>query len=211
MDKLTLADVKSLFAELNRMASTHRDYLIKLDSEMGDGDLGLTMSAIFHAAEQTAAEYSDTDIGALFMKAGMVMAKTAPSTMGTLVATGFMRGGKATKGQEALALSDIARFWQAFVEGISERGKAKAGDKTILDALFPAVETLNDSLNQKGSLTEAIDAAKQSARQGMEATKTMIAQHGRAAYFQEQSRDKVDPGAVLGSLLIDTFADYINR
>jgi dihydroxyacetone kinase-like protein len=210
MDKLTVQNLRELFSRLKSMAIENKDYLIELDGVMGDSDLGLTMVAVFTAADKVAAEYSEADIGGLFMKAGMAMANAAPSTMGTLMATGFMRGGKALKGVEEMELSHLSSFWAAFVNGLMERGKAKPGEKTIIDALHPASVALEKSLLSEATLKQAIQEAKTAAHIGMELTRTMVAQHGRAAYYQEKSRTVQDPGAVLGSLVVNTFSDYIS-
>lgn len=209
MNKLTMHNVQELLAQLEIMALENRDYLIKLDGVMGDSDLGLTMVTVFSEAKQVATEYTESDIGVLFIKIGMAMAKAAPSTMGTLIATGFMRGGKAIKGAEQLDLDHISDFWTAFVNGLMERGKAKLGEKTIIDALYPASVSLKQSVSDGKDMEAAFQLAKIAADDGMLLTKTMVAQHGRAAYYQEKSRGIIDPGAVLGSLLIATFADYI--
>jgi dihydroxyacetone kinase-like protein len=177
---------------------------------MGDGDLGLTMSSAFTAAAETAA-MEETDLGKVFTKSGMAMAKAAPSTMGTLMATGFMRGGKAVKEKTSLGLADMALFWRSFVAGIMERGKAKPGDKTIVDALEPAAAALEQAAAEVKSLRGGFAEAAAAAAAGCERTKTMAAQFGRMAYNQEKSRDKIDPGAVVGSLLIKTFSDVISR
>jgi dihydroxyacetone kinase-like protein len=175
---------------------------------MGDGDLGLTMVNAFGAAAETPEE---ADPGKVFTKAGMAMAKAAPSTMGTLMGTGFMRGGKAVKEKTELTLGDMAVFWRAFVEGLEERGKARPGDKTIIDSLDPAAEALEKAAAAGKSLLDGFQDALAAAEAGMERTKTMAAQFGRMAYNQEKSKTLVDPGSVVGALLIKTFADYMAK
>jgi dihydroxyacetone kinase-like protein len=209
MSLLQLDDFKAIFTKLNEMAQANRDYLIELDSVMGDGDLGLTMAAIFKAGDEFAQSYTDDDIGSMLMKGGMVMAKAAPSTMGTLMATGFMRGGKALRDKTEVSLNDMALFWRTFTDGIAERGKSKVGEKTILDSLDPAATALEN--NSHTSLKEAFIEAKEAANKGVEATKDMVAQHGRAAYYQEKSRTVQDPGATVGALIVAVFADYIAK
>lgn len=208
MPNLQLNDFKVIFSSLNEMAQKNREFLIELDSVMGDGDLGLTMAALFKAADEFAKDYADEDVGTFLMKSGMLMAKTAPSTMGTLMATGFMRGGKALKGKTTVELDDMVVFWRSFTDGIAERGKSKVGEKTILDSLDPAATKLEEAT---GSLREALNSAKEAALQGVEATKDMVAQHGRAAYYQEKSRTAQDPGATVGALVVAVFADYVDK
>ena len=209
MDNLSIAEVKGFVAKMDAVAAENRDYLIELDSKMGDGDLGLTMAAVFSALNDFASGYEDADIGTMVMKGGMAMAKAAPSTMGTLMATGFMRGGKALKGCESMGSDEAASFWTAFVEGIMERGKSKPGEKTIVDALFPASEAFKEAAAAGDNLSAAAAKAKTTAAEGLENTKTMVAQHGRAAYYQEKSREMQDPGATIGCILVSTFADFV--
>lgn len=209
MSKATLEDIKAIFTLLKKMSDQEKEHFIELDSVMGDGDLGLTMAILFNTADEFASTYTDQDIGSLFMKGGMAMAKAAPSTMGTLMATGFMRGGKVVKGKSELTTSDFAQFWRAFSDGIAERGKSKVGEKTILDSLDPAATALEESV--ENSLKEAFAKAKKAAFEGVEATKQMVAQHGRAAYYQEKSRSAQDPGATVGAFVIGVFADYFGK
>jgi dihydroxyacetone kinase-like protein len=207
-ETLLFSDVKSIFGSLKEVMLSNKEKLIELDGIMGDGDLGLTMFTAFNAAAEDFAD--EPDLGKVFIKAGMAMAKAAPSTMGTLMGTGFMRGGKAVKEKTVLGAAEMAQFWRAFVEGLEERGKAKPGDKTIIDSLDPAASALEKVVADGKSLHEGFAAACSAAEAGMENTKTMIAQFGRMAYNQEKSKTLIDPGAVVGYLLIKTFADYIS-
>lgn len=209
MQQLHIDDIKKLLHTMKDMTSEKKEYLIELDSVMGDGDLGLTMAKAFAAASEYATNSTDSDIGTLLMKSGMAMAKAAPSTMGTLIGTGFMRGGKALKGIDVIDLPLYTTFWKHFVEGIMERGKSKPGEKTIVDALYPAYEALQKATDDNLSLEEGAKTSSLAAKEGMEATKTMVAQHGRAAYYQEKSRTAQDAGATFATLLIDTFTSYI--
>lgn len=209
MVKLSINDVKGFLKEMNMVAAENKEYLIELDSKMGDSDLGLTMAAVFEAIDEFAGSYGDDDIGGLLMKGGMTMAKAAPSTMGTLMGTGFMRGGKVIRETSELGINEVASFWKAFVEGIMDRGKSKPGEKTIVDALYPAAESFEESAKAGEDVEVAALKAKKAAELGLEKTKTMIAQHGRAAYYQEKSRELQDPGATIGAILVGTFADYV--
>ena len=208
METLLHNDIKKLYDLLKEVMNSNRDRLIELDGVMGDGDLGLTMVAAFNTAvDDFPAE--ETDLGKLFTKTGMAIARSAPSTMGTLLGTGFMRGGKAVKEKTELGLGEIALFWRAFVQGMEERGKAKPGDKTIIDSLDPAASALEKAADEGKTLKEGFTSALAAAEAGMENTKTMAAQFGRMAYNQEKSKTLVDPGSVVGFLLIKTFADFI--
>jgi len=203
MSSLSKDDIIKILQNLKRLFNDNRDYLVELDARMGDGDLGLTMSKAFTAVYDELRDTTETDIGKILMKAGMLMAKAAPSTMGTLMGTGFMRGGKAVSGTDEISTTDLAEFFQAFVTGIMERGKAKPGEKTIIDSLKPAADTL---LELKGEdVAKALQEALRSSENGLEATKNMVAQHGRIAYYKEQSKGQKDPGATAGVILIKGF------
>jgi len=206
-EKLLLPDIQKLLGTLKEVMISEKERLLELDGIMGDGDLGLTMVAAFSAAADEIAE--DADLGKVFVKAGMSMAKAALSTMGTLMGTGFMRGGKAVREKTELGLAEMALFFRAFVEGLEERGKAKPGDKTIIDSLDPAASALEKAAAAGKSLLEGFADARSAAEAGMENTRTMAAQHGRMAYNQEKSKTLIDPGAVVGCIFMKTIADYI--
>ena len=203
MGSLAKEDILNILKNLKELFNDQKDFLVELDGRMGDGDLGLTMSKAFAAACDELQDTTENDIGKILMKAGMQMAKSAPSTMGTLMGTGFMRGGKAVVGKADLTTADLADFFQAFVAGIMDRGKAKPGEKTVIDSLKPAADTLAQFSAQDH--TKALAAALAAAEKGLESTKDMIAQHGRIAYYKEQSKGQEDPGAFAGVILIKGF------
>ena len=203
MSSLSKDDIIKILQNLKKLFNDNRDHLVELDARMGDGDLGLTMSKAFTAVFDELRGTTETDIGKILMKAGMLMAKAAPSTMGTLMGTGFMRGGKAVSGRDEISTTDLAEFFQAFVTGIMERGKAKPGEKTIIDSLKPAADTLMEL--QGEDIVKALQEALLSSENGLESTRNMVAQHGRIAYYKEQSKGQKDPGATAGVILIKGF------
>lgn len=211
METLGARDLKEILARWAALMEQKKDELGQLDQVIGDGDLGLTMSKGFRAAADTVAGMTETDVGQLLGKAGIAIASAAPSTMGTLMGTALMRGGKAAMGKAEVGASEMAAVLGAFVDGIMVRGKAKPGEKTILDALHPAAEALGAAAASGKPLVEGLAAAYRAARQGLEATKQMVAQHGKAACFQEQSLGKPDPGATVGVLLMEVLAAYVSQ
>jgi len=208
MDQLRSPDVVALFDRLRTVMAARRDFLIELDGKVGDSDLGLTMSKGFAAAAEAVVGPQEPP-GKLLVRAGMAMAKAAPSTMGTLLATGLMRGGKALEGAERIATPEAHRLWAAFLNGILERGKARPGDKTVVDALAPAVEALAAAEAGGLALPAAMAAAAAAAARGVEATRDMIAQHGKAACFQEKSRGLPDAGATAALLVLEAMRDHV--
>jgi dihydroxyacetone kinase-like protein len=184
----------------------HRDRLVALDQAVGDGDLGLTMTKAFAAADEYAASASDVTPGKMLMQAGMAIAKAAPSTMGTLVATGFMRGGKAVADADALDTPALATFFRAFTAGIMERGKTQPGNKTVVDALDPAATALEAAAARGTDMRAALADAAVAAEHGRVAARQMMSQHGKAAVFREQTIGVDDPGAAVGELILQGFA-----
>jgi dihydroxyacetone kinase-like protein len=209
MDAITSSDLVALFAAWRETFAEQRDFLIALDGKVGDSDLGITMAKAFAAAaEAVAAAAVGTPIGKILITAGVAMAKAAPSSMGTLTATGFMRGGKALEGDSAMGVREVAVFWRAYGSGIAERGKAKVGDKTILDVIDPVATTLEGAAETRDTLRAALSAAASVAEQALENTKNMVAQHGKAAAFQEKSVGHQDAGATVGMLMIRAMRDF---
>lgn len=211
MDKLNANDIKGIFKSIRDVVDLNKTYLIELDGVMGDGDLGITMSFGFNKIVESLDNLNIEDIGMLIMKAGMIMADEAPSTLGTLVATGMIRGGKALKSKKEIGLEDIIEGNNAALNGMMERGKSKRGNKTILDSLFPALDALVESKNQGKNLKEALNSAYSASKEGAENTKAMKSVHGRAAFYGDKSIGNIDGGAVLGSYLYEGANNYIQN
>ncbi len=212
MNVITASDLIRLFENWKQLFAEQREFLIALDGKVGDSDLGITMSKAFAAAaEAMAAEGEQAGIAKLLRLAGATMARVAPSTMGTLTATGFLRASKACDGLDALGSAEMAAFWRAYRDGIAERGKAKLGDKTLLDVLDPIAVTLEEKAATGASLEQALSSAAVAAEEALEATKSMVAQHGKAAAFQEKTIGLQDAGATVGVLLIKSMAAFVSQ
>jgi len=209
MNKLNSSDLEGLFAKIKDIMVENKENLFKLDSAIGDGDLGITMSNGFSKVYEMILVPKEEDIGRVFIKVGMTLADTVPSTLGTLMATGFMRAGKIIKGKTEVDLFDSVLMASAFVEGIRERGKAKPGEKTIIDSLYPAFQALKLASKEGRDLKDGFKEAYKAAKDGAEATKEMLPKHGRAVWYGEKSIGKKDSGAVAGMLLIKAFYEYL--
>lgn len=210
---LTRDDLPLLMAQIADRFAAERDALIALDGKVGDSDLGLTMAKGFAAARDMVADQAaaGADIATQLKQAGAAINKAAPSTMGTLMATGFLRGGKALDGAEVMDTDGLAAFWTAFAEGVAQRGKARPGDKTVLDVLQPIADTLSAQAAAGADEATALHAATQAGAQALEATKDMVAQHGKAAAFQEKTRGLQDAGGTVAAILIAEFSLFADR
>jgi dihydroxyacetone kinase-like protein len=199
-------ELKKVFTEISKVITENKDYLIQLDQQNGDGDLGISMSCGFHAVVSNLESLEEKDLGKVFMSCSSKFNEAAPSSLGTILSLGMMGMAKALKGKEDASLCEIADAMTQGLEKIMDKAKSKPGEKTILDALFPAVEALkaNGEKDQKTACKLAFDAAQA----GSESTKAMKSVHGRAAYYGEKSIGLLDGGSVVGKLIFSGIYNY---
>ncbi|MDO4764832.1 MAG: DAK2 domain-containing protein [Eubacteriales bacterium] len=205
----TKVDLLLFLEKLKDIMEQNRGYLIDLDSVVGDGDLGLTMGDGFAAAFDEVAHTTESDLGKILYQAGKAMSIKVPSTMGTLMASGFMQAGKELKGKTELKDEEFVTLFQAYFDGVAGRGKAKVGEKTFLDGLYPAVESLKTGVAKGKNLPLLVEEAAIAAEKGFQNTTTMIAVHGRAATRGEESRKLEDPGAAVAMLMMRALKESI--
>ncbi|MBO5515547.1 MAG: dihydroxyacetone kinase subunit L [Schwartzia sp.] len=186
----------------------NKDYLTELDREIGDADHGVNMARGFQAVLEKVPQDSD-DVGAVLKKTGMTLLSTVGGASGPLYGTAFMEAGKAVAGKERLEAADVPAILDAAIAGIQKRGKAAQGEKTMLDALIPALETYREKLESGSDLSEAMDAACAAARDGVEFTKTIRATKGRASYLGDRSIGHQDPGATSATLIMEAVRDFL--
>ncbi len=204
-------DLTGFFEKLSEVMEGSRAYLIKLDSVVGDGDLGLTMGDGFAAAWAYVKECGESDIGKLLYGAGKAMSTAVPSTMGTLMASGWMRAGKELKGKTQMDGADFTAMFEAYLAGVADRGKAKVGDKTFLDGLSPAVDVMKQAQGEEKAPGEIAALAYEAAVKGFQDTTTMVAVHGRAATRGEASRELEDPGAAVAMLMMQAYKEWLAK
>ena len=205
---MNAADLRKLIQVWAELMAENRDWLIELDSVVGDSDLGLTMSYGFRAAADAVRESEASDVGKTAYLAGKAMASAVPSTMGTLMASGLMNAGKVLKNVEELDAKQEAAFFQAYFDGVKNRGKAELGEKTFLDGLYPAVQALWEGAETGLSQKKTAQQAASAAWRAFEDTKRLLAKHGRMAIRGEQSRGMLDPGAAVAALLMKGYAQF---
>ena len=200
-------DLLAGFVKIRQAVEKNLDFLGELDGKSGDGDLGLSMKAAFDAIGQAADAYPGDDLGLLLMNTAMACNRAAPSTMGTLLSAGLMALAKAYKGQEEISDAELVTLPRRFAEGIQNRGKAKLGDKTILDALLPYADALEAAFAETQDLRAANLKAAIAAEAAAEGTKGMVAQIGRAKWLGERANAYADGGATLWAIIARSLAD----
>lgn len=194
---------------LRRTASALRaakDELTRLDQAAGDGDLGITAAKMADALDAYADGPAADDLGKFVGQAGLAVNRVASSTMGTLVATALMRAGMAIKGAQSLTAEDLARMFEAADKGVQERGKAKPGDKTVVDALHPAAVAFSEAVARGEDAAAAGRAALEAARKGRDEVTPLQNRIGRASWVGERTKGAVDPGCALFVLVMEALA-----
>jgi phosphoenolpyruvate---glycerone phosphotransferase subunit DhaL len=182
-------------------------YLTQLDAAIGDADHGANMERGFKAVMNKMPEISDKDIGTMFKTIGMTLISTVGGAGGPLYGTFFLQAGMKTAGKMELDLADWMDALEAALNGVIMRGKAELGDKTMVDALTPAVASLKQSLSENQPINKALELSAEAAQKGMEGTVPLVARKGRASYLGERSAGHQDPGATSSYLILKTAAD----
>jgi phosphoenolpyruvate---glycerone phosphotransferase subunit DhaL len=193
MSEEALRRAELVVRTIAQTAVDNETYFCELDAVVGDGDFGYSLARGFEIVISDWDELGYTDPGSLLKKTAIVLTKRIGGTSGPIWGTAFLRAGGSLSNPDPTGEDVIAAF-RAAIEGIKQRGNTDLGDKTLLDALVPAVDELEASLGEGASTAIARAAVK--ARESAEATKGMLAMRGRASYTGERSRDSVDAGAV---------------
>lgn len=210
MDTISLELFIKFLERATLMFQEKKDYLCELDAKIGDGDLGITMLDGMTAATKKLKETPPEDIGGACISVGMTFAQTVPSTMGTLIASGFIRAGTKLKGIKELTNKELVLFANSFSEGVMDRGKASLGDRTIVDVLYPAAQAATIAGESQTNLITILQATLDVAKEKLESTKDMKAKFGRAVFYREQVLGTVDQGAIVGMMLYQALFDTIN-
>lgn len=207
-----MTDTKKLAAVIAAIAAkieAEKEYLTELDNEIGDGDHGLNLARGFAAVEKKLPALSGGDIGALLKGVGMQLVSTVGGASGPLYGTAFMKAGAACKGLTELDGPSFIAAMEAAIGGIQMRGKAVEGEKTMLDALCPALRAVKAGIEEGKTLKEALADGAEAAAEGVEYTKTIIATKGRASYLGERSLGHQDPGATSSWYMLQVMAEEI--
>jgi dihydroxyacetone kinase-like protein len=202
METVTRDATLSWLRHYAELISLNKPLLTELDSDIGDGDHGANMQRGMQAVLTRLAGVADKDIGSVFKMIGTTLVATVGGAGGPLFGTLFVQMGNATLGKRELTLSDWAAALQAGVEGVMMRGKAQPGEKTMIDALMPALSSLQCDAAGGVSLAHALPHSVEAAAQGKDATAAMVASKGRASYLGERSLGHIDPGATSAYLLL---------
>jgi len=204
---LTKQQVVDWLMRCGEVFSRERDFLTRLDTEIGDADHGLNMNRGFNKVVEKLPSVADKDIGFILKNTGMTLLSSVGGASGPLFGTFFIRAAQAANAKQSLDLAELQQMMQEGVEGVVMRGKAEPGDKTMCDVWWPVVDSLGQSAQQNLSVAEALQRAADSAERAVESTITMQAHKGRASYLGERSIGHQDPGATSVMLMMKTLAE----
>ena len=196
----------AVLSEMQRRIEEEKEYLTDLDNAIADGDHGINMAKGFAAVVQKLPQLREQDVGSILKTVGMTLVSAVGGSAGPLYGTAFMKAGMQMSGKASMDFCDLIVCLRAAVEGVMMRGKAVRGEKTMLDAMIPALEAMEHANASGCTPKEALVFGVEAAEKGVAYTKTIAATKGRASYIGARSIGHPDPGAVSFTVLLDVIA-----
>ena len=195
---------------IGHVMEANKEFLTQLDAAIGDADHGINMERGFKKVNSQLSTIADKDIGSIFKSTGMALISSVGGASGPLYGTLFLRAGTVASGKHELNTTELAGVLKAGLSGVIERGKAQVGDKTMVDALTPAVKAFEQAAEDGVGIAEALGQTVAAAEQGMKDTIPLIARKGRASYLGERAIGHQDPGATSVYLIIKALHDAVS-
>ena len=206
IDALSVDDLALWLVRFDDLTHRHVDWLTELDTAIGDADHGVNLSRGTRAVRHYLEQNRPTDVGGLLHGCGMTLLASIGGASGALYGNLFTAMGRATGSTDVLTTAQLATAFEAGLQRVVALGRAERGDKTMVDALMPAIEALALAAASGVPLHEAVKSAFAAAESGRDATRALIARKGRASYLGERSADHLDPGAASAALLFQAFS-----
>jgi len=206
---LSYDEVRRWVSEFVVAIAENKAYLTELDSAIGDADHGINMNRGMQAAMAKLDGLTGDDIGGLLKTVGMTLVSTVGGAGGPLYGTLFIQMGAPAAGKSRVTAEEWVAMLDSGIQGVIKRGKAEPNDKTMVDALLPALEALRSALADGLPLADALKRSAGAAEEGMKATIPLVARKGRASYLGERSAGHQDPGATSSYLLLKAAAESI--
>ncbi|MBU3188835.1 dihydroxyacetone kinase subunit L [Clostridium bowmanii] len=197
---------------LNKIANVieeNKSYLCELDAAIGDGDHGINMNKGFIAVREKLRDNNGNDIGEILKKTGMALVSNVGGASGPLYGTAFMKAAIDANGKANIDVEDFIKILEAALGGVVMRGKAERGEKTMIDAIAPAIDAMKEAHKSGLMPIEVLKASKDAALKGVEYTKTIIATKGRASYLGKRSIGHQDAGATSSYLILNTIYEEV--
>jgi dihydroxyacetone kinase-like protein len=211
MNTLNLSQVERAVQTVARVSVENEKYFCDLDGEMGDADFGKSLADGFRAVVRELPSLDRADIGTFLIKIGTVFASHAGGTSGPIWGTAFLKAGLKAKGKNELSMPDLVQMGRASVQGITARGSAQPGDKTLLDAIVPALDKIEEFCQKEQSdFRSAFQAAAEAATAAIEGTRSWPAKRGRQSYAGDRTIGTLDPGIVAVAMMMTAVANELD-
>jgi phosphoenolpyruvate---glycerone phosphotransferase subunit DhaL len=195
--------VELVVRTIARTAVDNEKYFGDLDAVVGDGDFGYSLARGFEKILEGWDDIDRSDIATFLKKVGMIVTSRIGGTSGPIWGTGFMRAGMAADSGSHLTGEAVVRMLRSATDGIKARGQSDVGDKTLLDALVPMTDRIEQEIQSGADAGAVLAAAAQTAREAADATVDMVAKRGRASYTGERSKGSVDAGAMAVAVIVE--------
>jgi phosphoenolpyruvate---glycerone phosphotransferase subunit DhaL len=209
MSELTSDQMIKWVERYAALLAENKDYLTQLDSAIGDADHGANMDRGFKAVLAKKADFQGKDIATVFKTVAMTLISTVGGASGPLYGTFFLQAALATPGKSSVSPEEFGALLEKGVNGVIQRGKAAPGDKTMIDAMQPAVVVYQKAVQGGESVAAALSKAVATSQEGMKATIPLVAKKGRASYLGDRSAGHQDPGATSSALLFQAAAEAL--
>jgi dihydroxyacetone kinase-like protein len=207
MPSATLPDVERVVHTMAETIVANEKYFGELDSVVGDGDFGYSMARGFELVIGGWDDFDRTDIATFLKKVAVVITSRVGGTSGPIWGTAFLRAASGATGAETVDGAQVVVMLRSAVDGMKARGQAELGDKTLLDALVPAIDVIEEQTGAGASASKTVAAAAIAAREAAETTRSLQARRGRASYSGERSIGTLDPGAVAVAVILESLAE----
>ena len=211
MGDIGLATLQDWLRRTKESVTEQRSYLTELDSAIGDADHGSNLTRGFAAVVERLDREPATTIEGLLKTSGMTLVSTVGGASGPLYGTLLLRMAKAAGDADTMTSDQLAAALRAGLDGVVARGKAEFGDKTMIDALTPAVDAFEQAVGSGQDPAGAAAAAASAAAAGRDATEPLVARKGRASYLGERSAGHIDPGSASVTLLLEALAAALSE
>ena len=204
-----MTNIIEVIKNICKTMQEHKDYLTELDQPIGDSDHGINMARGFEAVNEKLDELKDKDIATILKTVGMTLVSTVGGASGPLYGSAFLKAAMTVTGKNDIDIDTFISMLSSAIEAVKQRGKATLGEATMLDAMIPSLEAMQNAREEKKPALEILTEGVEAAKEGAEHTKDLIATKGRASYVGERGLGHQDPGATSYTYLLEAIYESV--